>query len=156
MYICTITFSATHRLLHVMATVNNVTVTPIGHFFQCSNVSRVKLTPMIRLYWAFHLIWNLVSPLTSALCLCAQLLSHVWLFATPWTTVHEAPLSMGFQARTQISQLQSLSALILEPKKIKSVTTFIFYLSICHEVIGPDAMISDFWMLSFLVVFFFF
>ena len=33
-------------------------------------------------------------------CVCAhahaQSLSHVWLFATPWTVAHEAPLSMGF------------------------------------------------------------
>ena len=26
---------------------------------------------------------------------CAQLLSHVWLFVTPWTVAHQAPLSMG-------------------------------------------------------------
>ena len=99
------TVSATHRLLHVMATVNNVTVTPIGHFCQCSNVSRVKLTPMISLYWAFHLIWNLVSPLTYALCLCSQLLTHVWLFATPRTMAHEAPLSMRFPKQEHWSGL---------------------------------------------------
>ena len=40
-----------------------------------------------------------------------------------------------------ISWLQSLSAVILEPKKIKSVTVSIFSPSICHEVMGPDAMI---------------
>ena len=45
-----------------------------------------------------------------------------------------------------ISWLQSPSAVILEPRKIKSVTVFI---STCHEVIGPEAMIFDFWMLSF-------
>ena len=28
--------------------------------------------------------------------MCAQLLSHVQLFATPWTVAHQAPLSMGF------------------------------------------------------------
>ena len=48
-----------------------------------------------------------------------------------------------------ISWLQSLSAAILEPKKINSVTVSIFSPSICHEVMGPDAMISVFWMLSF-------
>ena len=48
-----------------------------------------------------------------------------------------------------ISCLQSLSAMILEPKKIKSVTTSIVTPSICHEVMGPDAMIIVFWMLSF-------
>ena len=40
-----------------------------------------------------------------------------------------------------ISWLQSPSAVILEPKKIKSVTVFIVSLSICHEVMGLDAMI---------------
>ena len=29
-------------------------------------------------------------------CLCAQSLSHVLLFATPWTVAHQAPLSVGF------------------------------------------------------------
>ena len=27
---------------------------------------------------------------------CTQLLSHVQLFATPWTVAHQAPLSLGF------------------------------------------------------------
>ena len=48
-----------------------------------------------------------------------------------------------------ISWLQSPSAVILEPKKIKSVTVSIVPPSICHEVLGPDAMIFVFWMLSF-------
>ena len=43
-----------------------------------------------------------------------------------------------------ISWLQSLSAAILEPKKIKSVTVPIGSPSICHEVLGPDAMILVF------------
>ena len=37
-----------------------------------------------------------------------------------------------------ISWLQSLSPVILEPKKIKSVTISIVSLSICNEVMGPD------------------
>ena len=45
-----------------------------------------------------------------------------------------------------ISWLQSPSAVILEPKRIKSDTVSP---SICHEVMGPDAMILVFWMLSF-------
>ena len=48
-----------------------------------------------------------------------------------------------------ITWLQSPSAVILEPKKIKSVTVSIVSLSICHEMMGPDAMILVFWMLSF-------
>ena len=52
-----------------------------------------------------------------------------------------------------ISGLQSLSSVILEPKKIKSVTVSTFSPSICHEVMGPDAMILAFWMLSFKPIF---
>ena len=40
--------------------------------------------------------------------------------------------------------LQSLSAVILEPKKMKSFTISIVSPSICHEVMGPDAMILVF------------
>ena len=43
-----------------------------------------------------------------------------------------------------ISWLQSPSAVILEPKKIKSVTVANFSASICHEVVGLDAMILVF------------
>ena len=39
-----------------------------------------------------------------------------------------------------ISWLQSPSAVILEPKKIKSVTVSIVSPSICCEVMGPDAV----------------
>ena len=43
-----------------------------------------------------------------------------------------------------ISWLWSPSAVILETKKIKSVTVSIVYPSICHEVMGLDAMIFVF------------
>ena len=43
-----------------------------------------------------------------------------------------------------ISWLQSLSAVILERKKIKSVTASTFSPSICHEVMELDAMILVF------------
>ena len=43
-----------------------------------------------------------------------------------------------------ISWLQSPSAVILEPKKIKSATVSTVSPSICHEVMGPDAMILVF------------
>ena len=52
--------------------------------------------------------------------------------------------------RLLISWLQSPSAVILEPRKIKSATVSP---SICHEVMGPDAMILVFWMLSFKAAF---
>ena len=48
-----------------------------------------------------------------------------------------------------ISWLQSTSTVILEPRKIKSVAASIFSPSICHEVLGLDAKILFFSMLSF-------
>ena len=47
-----------------------------------------------------------------------------------------------------ISWLQSPSAVILKPPKIRSLTVSIFPPSICYEVMGPDAMILVFWMFS--------
>ena len=46
--------------------------------------------------------------------------------------------------RLLISWLQLLSIVILEPKKIKSLTVSIFSSSVCPEVMGPDAMILVF------------
>ena len=46
--------------------------------------------------------------------------------------------------RLLISWLQSPSAVILEPKKVKSVTVSIVSPSICHGVVGLDAMILVF------------
>ena len=48
-----------------------------------------------------------------------------------------------------ISWLQSPATVILEPKKIKSLTVSIVSQSICHEGMDPNAMIVLFWMLSF-------
>ena len=47
--------------------------------------------------------------------------------------------------------LQSASAVILKSKKVKSVTVSIVSPSICHGVVGLDAMILVFWMLRFWV-----
>ena len=55
--------------------------------------------------------------------------------------------------RFLISWLQSPSAVILKLPKIKFVTVYIVSPSICHEVMGPDAMILVFWMLSFKPIF---
>ena len=46
--------------------------------------------------------------------------------------------------RLLVSWLQSPSAVILQPKKMKSITVSIVSPSICHEVMGPNAMILVF------------
>ena len=51
--------------------------------------------------------------------------------------------------RLLISWLHSPSAVILEPQKIKSATVSTVSPSISYEVMGPDAMILVFWVLSF-------
>ena len=48
-----------------------------------------------------------------------------------------------------ISWLQSTSAVILGPPKIKSLTVSAVSLSICYKVMEPDAMSLVFWLLSF-------
>ena len=84
---------------------------------------------------------------------------------TRWTFVGEvmsllfkmlSRLVIAFLPRSKchlISWLQSPSAVILGPPKIKSVTVSINSLSICLGVMGPDAMILVFWMLSFKLTF---
>ena len=55
--------------------------------------------------------------------------------------------------RLLISWLQSPSAVIWEPPKIKPLTVSIVFPFICHEVMGLGAMILVFWMLSFKLTF---
>ena len=43
--------------------------------------------------WKLH---NVALCVCVCVCACLCLLSHVWLFVTPWTTAHQAPLPMGF------------------------------------------------------------
>ena len=89
----------------------------------------------IRNYWKNNslTIWTYVSKMMS---LFSNMLSRFSL--------------IFFQGESVlISWLKSPSAVILEPQKIKSVTVSTVSLSICHEVMGPDAMILVFWMLSF-------
>ena len=80
---------------------------------------------------------------------------------TRWTFVGKAMsllynmlsrLVIAFLPRSKcllISWLKSLSAVILELRKIKSLTVSIVSPSICHEVMGLDAMILVFGILSF-------
>ena len=90
--------------------------------------------------------------------------SHTWLLEKTialmrWTFVGKvisllfnmlSRLAITFLPRSEhlISWLQSPPAVILEPQKIKSATVSTVSPSICHEVMGPDAMILVFWRLS--------
>ena len=73
-----------------------------------------------------------------------------WTFVGKVMSLHFNMLSrlvIAFLSRSKrlfISWLQSPSAMILELKKIKSVTVSNVSPYICHEVMGPDAMILVF------------
>ena len=73
-----------------------------------------------------------------------------WSFVGKVTSLlfnRQSRLIIAFLPRSKhllISWLQPPSAVIVEPKEIKSVTVSIVSLSICHEVIGLDAMILVF------------
>ena len=91
-------------------------------------------------YWKKHSLtrWTFISKVMSLLFNILPRLVIIFL-----------PRSKGLL----ISWLQSPSAVILEAKKIKSVTVFTFPPSICHEVMGSDAFIFIFWTLETLNVF---
>ena len=97
---------------------------------------------MVQLSHPYLTIWKTI-PLT------------MWTFVVKVTSLCFNNLSgfvIVFLPRSKyflISWLQSLSAVILEPKKIKSVTASNFSPSICNEVMELDPMILIFWMLSF-------
>ena len=78
------------------------------------------------------MVWSFVTFVSKVMSLLFNMLSR---FVTAFL-----PNSKGLS----ISSLQSPSVLILEPKKIKSVTVSIVSPSICHEVMGLDAMIFIF------------
>ena len=67
------------------------------------------------------------------------------------TSIHDY-WKMPRSKRLLISWLWSPSAVILEPKKIKSLIISIVSPSICREVMGPDAMILVFKSISFLAL----
>ena len=83
---------------------------------------------------------------------CLYMTTGKTIALTRWTFVSKvmsllfnmlSRLVIAFLPRSKhlfISWLQSLSAEILEPKKIKPVTVSIASPSICYEVIGPNAM----------------
>ena len=83
--------------------------------------------------------WTSVGKVTSLLF---NILSRLAITFLPWSK------------HLLISWLQPPSTVILEPPKIKSLTISIVSPSICHEVMGLDAMTLIFSMLSFKPTFF--
>ena len=49
-----------------------------------------------------------VSNISLSVRACVQLLNHAQLFVTPWTIVHQTPLSMGFPRQEHWSEFPGL------------------------------------------------
>ena len=81
-----------------------------------------------RIPWTFTFMRTMVVKVT---CLLCNMLSRFLIALLPRSK------------HLLISWLQSPSAMMLEPKKIKSVTVSIVSPSICHEVMGPDVNLSE-------------
>ena len=108
--------------------------------------------PSLQWHWAF-LIVQLPHP---------YMTTGKTIALTRWTTVSKVTsllfnmlsrLVIPFLPRSKqllISWLQSPSAVILEPPKIKSDNVYNVSSSICHEVMGLDAMILLFWKADML------
>ena len=98
--------------------------------FQCSAFFRVQLSNLYD-YWKNHTVFD-----------CKDFVGKVMSLFFNMST-----FLIAFLPKSKcllISWLQSPSAVILEPNKIKSVTISIIFPFVCHEVMGLDAMILVF------------
>ena len=114
---------------------SNTTVQKHQWMLWCSALFRVQI-------WHQHMTTGKIIALTR------------WIFVSKIEFLLFNMLSrlvIAFHPRSKhllISCLQSPSAMILKPRKVKSSTVSIVSPSICHEVMGLDAMILVFWILS--------
>ena len=95
--------------------------------------------PMARGAW-----WAIVHGAAKSQTRLKQLSTHARIHTHIHTHTHTHRFFLPRSKRLLIAWLQSTSTVILETKKIKSVTTSTFFPSICHEVMGLDAMILVF------------
>ena len=131
-----------------------------------TNLDSILKSKDITLSTKIHIVKSMVSPVPQMKSINSSALS--FLYGPTLTSIHDywkktasifvgkvmslpfnmlSRLVITFLPRSKcllISWLQSTSAVILEPKKIKSVTVYIVSPPICRELMGPDAMILVF------------
>ena len=75
-----------------------------------------------------------------------KLLSRVQIFATPWIVAYLTPPSLGFSKQQASFNFMAAVTICSDSgaQKMKSVIVSTVSPSICHEVMGPDAMILVF------------
>ena len=118
---------------------------------QCTGLSRVSSSTTVQEHQFFGAQLSLIVQLSHPYMTTGKTIA-----LTRWTFVGKvmfllfnvlSRLVITFLPRSKrllLSWLQSPSAVILEPRKIKSATVSTVSPSICHQVMGPDAMIIVF------------
>ena len=130
------------------------------HELQHARLSHPSLSPRVcsnscPLSWWCHPTFFMVQLSHPHMTTWKTTALTVWTFVGKVTSLLFSTLSrlvIAFLPRSNhllVSWLKSLSTVFWEPNKVKSVTLSIFSPSICYEVMGPDAMILVFLMLSF-------
>ena len=121
---------------------------------QSKGLSRVSPTPQLKSINSSMLSFLYGPTLTSIHDYWKNIALTRWTFVSkvmslPFNTLSR--LVIAFHPRSKHLSVSWFhgSAVILEPKKIKSVTVSTLSPSICHETTGPDVMIVAFLMLSF-------
>ena len=117
---------------------------------QSKGLSESSLTPQFKSISSLHSVFFIVQLSHPYMTTGKTIALTRWTFVTKVMSLLFNMLSrlvIAFLPRSKshlISWLLSQSAVILEPKKIKSLTVSIASPSICHEVMGPDPMILVF------------
>ena len=121
---------------------------------QSKGLSRVFFNTIVQKHQFFGAHPSLCSNSHSYTTTGRNMILTIWIFVGRVISVYYtlSRFVIAFIPRNKcllIPWLQSPSPVILEPRKIKSVTISIVSPAICHEVMGLDAMILVYWMLSF-------
>ena len=102
-------------------------------------------------HYAFFIVWLSHSYMTTGKTIALPRWNFVGKVSLLFNMLSRLVITfLPRSKRLLISLLQSPSAVILEPPKIKSATVWTVSPSICHEEMGPDAVIVVFecWALS--------
>ena len=74
-------------------------------YISCDMYIYIYICVYIYIYIYVRRIYTYTSYVYVCVCVWVCLLSHAWLFATPWTVAHQASLSMGFSQQEHWSGL---------------------------------------------------
>ena len=113
-----------------------------------SPVSSVLGGSFFQSYWGLNTVydsalfrlvfWWAYIALSAQLCAC---LSRVWLFATPWTAAHQAPLSVGFLRQECWSQLLFPPPGDLPDPEMEPQSSALQVI-LCHWAVGEAVMFA--------------